>query len=130
MSQKSASELTKRTPRIVGREEELERLRQCLHARGERHFVYYWADGGLGKTRLLEELLRMVEDAGPGFYRTDIIDLFHTDTHSTSDVERAILDFCRQEYRTIKQMAEALARKPSALQKNYVIIAHEPISSS
>jgi tetratricopeptide (TPR) repeat protein len=92
MSKKSTSALTERTPRMVGREEELKRLRQCLHARGDRHFIYYWANGGLGKTRLLEELLRMVADAGPGFYSTDTIDLYHTDTHSTSDVERAIVE--------------------------------------
>jgi tetratricopeptide (TPR) repeat protein len=84
--------LTERVPRMVGREEELGRLRRYLHARGENHFVYYWARGGLGKTRLLEEVQRMVEEAGPGFYRTSIIDLYHTDTHSTSDVERAIVE--------------------------------------
>jgi len=77
---------------VVGREEELERLRKCLHARGENHFLYYWAHGGLGKTRLLEEVQEMVKEAGPGFYSTGIIDLYHTDTHSTSDVERAIVE--------------------------------------
>jgi hypothetical protein len=82
------------TPRIphVGREEETKRLQACLRARGERHFLYYWAHGGLGKTRLLEELQRLVKEAGPGYYGTGIIDLYHTDTHSTSDVERAIVE--------------------------------------
>jgi hypothetical protein len=92
VSRKSASELTVRTPEMVGREGEMERLRKCLRARGENHFLYYWAHGGLGKTRLLEELQRMVEEAGPGFCSTGIIDLYHTDTHSTSDVERAIVE--------------------------------------
>lgn len=91
MSEKSASGLTERI-RMVGRQDELERLRRCLHARGERHILYYWAGGGLGKTRLLEELQRMVEKAGPGYHSTGIIDLYHTDTHSTSDVERAIVE--------------------------------------
>ena len=92
MGKKSTSELTVRIPRMVGREEEVEGLRRCLRARGETHFLYYWARGGLGKTRLLEELQWMVEEAGPGFCSTGIIDLFHTDTHSTSDVERAIVE--------------------------------------
>jgi tetratricopeptide (TPR) repeat protein len=92
MSKKSVSGLTQRIPRMVGRQGELERLRKCLHARGERHFLYYWAHGGLGKTRLLEEVQRLVQEAGPGFYSTGIIDLYHTDTHSTSDVERAIVE--------------------------------------
>lgn len=76
---------------LVGREAELARLNRYLHARGERHFVYYWADGGLGKTRLLEELERKVQEAGPRFYFSGIIDLYHTDTHSNSDVEQAIV---------------------------------------
>jgi len=94
MNQESSRrlDLTERAPRIVGREEELERLHKYLHARGEKHFVYYWAPGGLGKTRLLEEVQHMVAEAGPGFYSTGIIDLYHTDTHSTSDVERAIVE--------------------------------------
>lgn len=94
MSAKSTkdNEMTVRTPTMVGREGELERLRRCLHARGDNHFLYYWAHGGLGKTRLLEELERLVAEAGPGFHCTGIIDLYHTDTHSTSDVERAIVE--------------------------------------
>jgi hypothetical protein len=54
------------------------------------HFVYYWAHGGLGKTRLLEELPERVRREGAGYYSSGIIDLYHTDTHGTSDVERAI----------------------------------------
>jgi tetratricopeptide (TPR) repeat protein len=92
MGKKSENGLTVRTPGVIGREDDLERLRKCLRARGENHYVYFWAHGGLGKTRLLEELQKMVEEAGPGFYSTGIIDLYHTDTHSTSDLERAIVE--------------------------------------
>lgn len=77
---------------LVGRRRELARLEACLHARGDRHYVYYWAYGGLGKTRLLEELEQVVRDAGPGYHTSGIIDLYHTDTHSNSDVERAIVE--------------------------------------
>jgi len=82
------------TPKIplVGRRAEVERLRGYLHDRGARHAVYYVAPGGIGKTRLLEELMRMVQEAGPGFRTSGIIDLYHTDTHSTSDVERVMVD--------------------------------------
>lgn len=85
-----ATLFTVRAP-LVGREAELAQLERYLRARGERHFVYYWADGGLGKTRLLEELERKVQEAGPKFYFSGIIDLYHTDTHSNSDVEQAIV---------------------------------------
>jgi tetratricopeptide (TPR) repeat protein len=76
---------------LVGRAAELERLDRYLHARGERHFVYYLADGGLGKTRLLEELEQKVKAAGPKFSFSGIMDLYHTDTHSNSDVEHTIV---------------------------------------
>ncbi len=87
-----SNELSKRTPRMVGREQEVARLSEYLYAGSQRHFLYYWGHGGLGKTRLLEELQAMVEEAGPDFCFSGIIDLYHTDTHSTSAVERAIVE--------------------------------------
>ncbi|HDQ72380.1 MAG TPA: ATP-binding protein [Chloroflexi bacterium] len=91
MTGTTSNELTYRIE-MVGRDREIDRLRTYLHARGERRFVYYWARGGLGKTRLLEELQDLVDEAGPGYHSTPIIDLYHTDTHSTSDVERAVVN--------------------------------------
>jgi tetratricopeptide (TPR) repeat protein len=84
--------LTKRTASIVGREKEIADLAHFLKARGESHFVYCYAHGGYGKTRLLEKLQEMVAEAGPGVVSSGIIDLYHTDTHSTSDVERTIVE--------------------------------------
>ncbi len=77
---------------MVGRKAEIDRLTVLLRARKARHFVYYWAHGGLGKTRLLEELLLKVQEEGPGYHASGIIDLYHTDTHSNSDVERLIVE--------------------------------------
>lgn len=92
MTQNNVAMLGKRIP-LIGRERELDDLRTYLHAPGgERHFVYFWARGGLGKTRLLEELERIVDEAGPRYYFSGIIDLYHTDTHSTSDLERTIVE--------------------------------------
>ena len=42
--------------------------------------------------RLLEALQRMVKEAGAEFVTSGIIDLYHTDTHSNSDVERLIVE--------------------------------------
>jgi len=92
MNTENIIKLGKRIP-LIGREKEIEQLRTYLHAPGsERHYVYYWARGGLGKTRLLEELERMVIEAGPRYYFSTIIDLYHTDAHSTSDLERIIVE--------------------------------------
>ena len=92
MNSENITKLGKRIP-LIGREQELVHLEAFLRAPGsERHFVYYWAYGGLGKTRLLEELQRIVKKAGPRFYFSGIIDLYHTDTHTTSDLERIIVE--------------------------------------
>jgi tetratricopeptide (TPR) repeat protein len=77
---------------MVGRTAEMDRLAALLRARKTRRFVYYWAHGGLGKTRLLEEFLVEVDKAGPGYHASGIMDLYHTDTHSNSDVERSIVE--------------------------------------
>ena len=84
--------ITRQDSTMVGRSAEIDKLLSYLRARKARHFVYYWAHGGLGKTRLLEELLAKVQDEGPGYHASGIIDLYHTDTHSNSDVERAIVE--------------------------------------
>ncbi len=100
--------LTSKIP-LIGRQKELQFLRECLHARGENHVIYFWAEGGYGKTRLLEELRAMVEAAGPAFAFSGIIDLYHTDTHSNSDVERAIVDGLDREgkyFRTYREQRE------------------------
>ncbi len=86
-------QLSERIP-LIGREKEIELLKKYLYAPGsERRYIYFWARGGLGKTRLLEELERIVrEEAGPRFYFSGIIDLYHTDMHSTSELERVIIE--------------------------------------
>ncbi len=123
----SVTDLSPRTD-MVGRQEELEQLKNYLYAPGsESHFVYYWAEGGLGKTRLLEELIKMVKTAGPKFYSTGIIDLYHTDTHSTSDLERTIVQSFDPtgkyfvDYRLGRQHFELLREKgtdPSVLERH------------
>ena len=68
----------------------------------------------MGKTRLLEELLAQVQAEGSGYHASGIIDLYHTDTHSNSDVERAIVEgvdpegLWFQEYRNKRQRYQRL----------------------
>jgi len=83
---------SRRFPRIIGRKSEIQRLKDHLKDWGRNHFIYYWAAGGYGKTRLLEELQHLVEEAGPGYYSGGIIDLYHTATHASSDVEKLIIE--------------------------------------
>ena len=77
---------------LVGRDGELQQLKSLLRSRGDRHAFYVYGEGGLGKTRLLEELQRLVPDAGAGYLTSGIIDLYHTDTHSITDVQLSIVN--------------------------------------
>lgn len=99
----ASSETFLRKGALIGRKAELRHLRDLLHQRGESHAVYYYAQGGYGKTRLLEELQVMVAELGETFRTTGIIDLYHTDTHSASDVERAIVEGLDADRRYFKQ---------------------------
>lgn len=84
----SSKTFSERVPRIIGRDEEIELIKKYLKTGGNQ-FLYFWAQGGLGKTRLLEEVQRIVVEAGPGYYFSGILDLYHSDMHSNSDIEGA-----------------------------------------
>jgi tetratricopeptide (TPR) repeat protein len=85
------SRFSTRTSKIIGRDEEIELIRKSLEASGNQ-VIYFWAMGGYGKTRLLEEAQKLVKEAGPGYYFSGIIDLYLSDMHSNSDIERTIVE--------------------------------------
>jgi hypothetical protein len=78
------------------------------------HFVYRLGHlEGLGKTHLLEALPPWVEKAGSGFDSSGIIDLYHTDTHSSSDVERAIVNGLDSEHKYFAHYRQGKRGDPS-----------------
>ncbi|MCZ7669754.1 MAG: ATP-binding protein [Chloroflexi bacterium] len=66
-----------RTPEIVGRDEEVNAIKQAIIGKNARSVFYYVAEGGMGKTRLLEE----ADSIKAPFY-APIIDLYHQQNHS------------------------------------------------
>jgi len=87
--------LALRTKEIVGREKELQAIRQAILDQPATHVLVFRGPAGVGKTRLLEEV------GNPeGIFATDdldfawsgIVDLYHTDTHTNSGIERAIIE--------------------------------------
>ncbi len=105
------------TSTLVGRSEEVKRFKSFLAALEKRHYVNYWAMGGLGKTCLMQKLQHIVGEAerevDPGFDNTGIIDLYHTDTHSSSDVERAIVNELDPEHKYFAHNRREEIRAPS-----------------
>ena len=86
------AELSQKTSSLLGREEDLNFFSSIIQTSEISQFLYYKAEGGFGKTRLLQEFIQVVNKCGPNYRSTGIIDLYHTDTHSTSDVENLIVD--------------------------------------
>ncbi|HIP97359.1 MAG TPA: ATP-binding protein, partial [Anaerolineae bacterium] len=83
-----------RTDRIVGRANEIEAIRTALaDPEGRTHILYFAGLGGIGKTRLLEEVVHLAAEIGGDFFvHEEIIDLYHPEFHSAEGVQTAIAD--------------------------------------
>jgi len=80
-----------RTPSIIGRQEYVEAIRRALaDTAGQSYFLYFVGSGGIGKTRLLEEVMVFQQSAIP-FLSSRIIDLYHADYHSPDGLRQAIV---------------------------------------
>jgi len=82
-----------RTVRLVGRTKERAAIRSAIEAEGSLRVLHLIGEGGIGKTRLLEEIPNIIASSG----KSDaclwggIVDLYDTTTHSHIGIERAIL---------------------------------------
>lgn len=83
-----------RTGRLIGRVREREAIRTAIEAEGELRILHVIGDGGMGKTRLLEAI---PEEILPKCLNKDrcqwggILDLYHTDFHTSKGIEAAII---------------------------------------
>lgn len=75
-------------PEIVGREPILAQIGQALPPHGLSVF-YLCGEGGIGKTRLLQEVLKRAKAEGVVVF-TEPVDLYHYPTHSVDGLARAI----------------------------------------
>lgn len=84
-----------RTERLIGRLKEREAIKAAIEAEGELRFLHIIGDGGMGKTRLLEAI---PEEILPKCSNKDrcqwggVFDFYHTDIHTNSGIERALMD--------------------------------------
>jgi len=82
-----------RTRRLVGREREKAIIREAIEAEGELRILYIVGDGGIGKTRLLEEvpnILAQCKNRDSCRYG-GIFDLYVTELQSNSGLEAATM---------------------------------------
>ncbi len=84
------------TPALVGRRRIMEQIQTAVESEGDAVVFYIPGAGGIGKTRLLTEVLRLCQE---GLWRSrdkpllaaeDPVDLYHTQTHSLEGLARAM----------------------------------------
>ncbi len=82
-----------RTNTLVGREKEKKLIKEAIEAWGSSRFVCFTGDGGLGKTRLLEQVTLLMGECSPdaSCLCSGIMDFYHAEFHLGSGIERAIL---------------------------------------
>src|SRR5436853_2892156 len=83
-----------RIPQIVGREKHIDAIRAAIaDSSGNSYVLYFVGPGGVGKTRLLEEVAAIQKEwTGTRFRSTGIIDLYYADYHSPGGLRQAIAD--------------------------------------
>ena len=96
MSSKVSQESIQRSERIIGRDTEIALINKVIDADGTTEALFIVADGGLGKTRLLEEVGVLFKERAEKhtgkkpFLWSGIIDLYHVHFHVPVGVQNGI----------------------------------------
>lgn len=82
-----------RSPLMAGRKQYREEIRRAIADENRRYAFYFYGEGGIGKTRLLEEVeLLRKEWSGEKFRSSSIIDFYHDRFHSSIGLFKEIID--------------------------------------
>lgn len=83
---------SRRTDQIVGREKPLEAIYNAIQNEGHTWLLYFYGPGGIGKTRLLEEVVTKNGSwDGLTFRCTPILDMYHSDYQSSDGIRQGIV---------------------------------------
>lgn len=105
-----------KTARTIGRKKYINAIRSAIADETRRSYVLYFVgDGGIGKTRLLEEVEVIKKEwIGTPFLWSDIIDLYHNEYHSPGGLRKAIadgLDIENLHFRQFRDLREEYEKK-------------------
>jgi len=109
------------TTELIDRKQELEKINAAIAAHGPR-VVYVMGDGGLGKTRLLQEVLKVYKDKkheeGKKPIFTNLIDLYYIEHHTPEGLATKIADHLGEE--NFKKYAGERARLWKSVERGTV----------
>ncbi|MBI3164236.1 MAG: ATP-binding protein [Chloroflexi bacterium] len=85
------------TRELVGRKDLIGQFKKILAKKAKTpRIIFYWAQGGMGKTRLVKELLKIAKaQKGVRVVKT-LVDLYHVNTHTPNGFADALYDALEQ----------------------------------
>ncbi len=100
------------TPHAVGRDRELQAIKEALERPGrETAILYFIGPGGIGKTRLIEEGAKL---APPSVLVSPVIDLYHAEAHSVAGLQQLLangLDPQEQHFAAYREKSADIERR-------------------
>jgi len=78
------------TPVLIGRAEQLAQIDRAVRDLGRTYALLITGEGGIGKTRLVNEILRRYQEDSTLIVAHDPVDLYHIATHSVEGLMSAI----------------------------------------
>jgi tetratricopeptide (TPR) repeat protein len=104
-----------RTPNIIGRDDQIQLIAQTVEDEKTSYVIHIVGPGGIGKTRLLEELEVILQKLdGASFLWSNIVDLYHSEYHTPLGVQEALvlaLDPAQQFFTVYRQRHQELKEK-------------------
>jgi tetratricopeptide (TPR) repeat protein len=93
---------------FVGREQEKDIIRESL--RKGAKVIYLSGEGGIGKTRLLEELPEIVKPLGLAYKIFNVIDFYNTSNHIGITIEETLLKEIQKDSDNLVEVKEAFEK--------------------
>lgn len=79
-----------RTTRLIGRTEHVQAISDAIARQNTHEVIYLTGVGGIGKTRILEEVDRIASERGDEFLWSKIIDMYNAQNHSVGSLQQTI----------------------------------------
>jgi hypothetical protein len=92
----------RKTARLIDRDAEMNEIRRLADAAvhsGTCRVLYFRANGGLGKTRLLKESKSIIAKDLPQMLVSDIVDMYDFENRKPLEIERKLVDSLKREAR-------------------------------
>src|SRR5688572_12141374 len=84
---------------LVGRKDLIERFDKALeNSTDQPRVIFYWAKGGMGKTRLLDSLLKLAREKGGMRVAKNLVDFYHMNTHTPNGLADALYEVLTPPY--------------------------------